>query len=76
MLGSEPAATSITNFREFSVLYSGLKSTKKSTCITGHPYTGLLLGHVRNRSKMAANPVYQILFQQFGFNLYQQLFIK
>ena len=38
MLGSEPLATSITNFGEFSVLYSGLKSTKKSTCIKGHPY--------------------------------------
>ena len=38
MLGSEPAATSITNFGEFSVLYSGLKSPKKSTCIKGHPY--------------------------------------
>ena len=38
MLGSEPVATSITNFGEFSVLYSGLKSTKNSTCIKGHPY--------------------------------------
>ena len=42
MLGSEPAATSITNFGEFSVLYSGLKSTKKSTCIKGHPYIHIL----------------------------------
>ena len=37
---------------------------------------GLLLGHVRKRSKMSANPIYQILSQQFGFNLFTQLFIK
>ena len=42
MLGSEPAATSITNFGEFSVLYSGLKSTKKSTCIKVPPYVLVL----------------------------------
>ena len=38
MLGSEPAATSITNFGEFSVLYSGLKSMKKCTYIKKHLY--------------------------------------
>ena len=38
--------------------------------------TGALGGLVRNGSKMAANPIYQILSQQFGFNLYTQLFIK
>ena len=38
MLGSEPAATSITNFEDFSVLYSGLKSMKKCTYIKEHLY--------------------------------------
>ena len=38
MLGSEPAATSITNFEDFSVMYSGLKSMKKCTYIKEHLY--------------------------------------
>ena len=37
---------------------------------------GLIRGHVTNRSKMADIPIYQILSQQIGFNLYTQLFIK